>query len=133
MDDHVKAFVVVSAIVIALFFGFCCHFASQKRRDEEQNTRAFQTSGNANRNNVSTAYVMGLQDQGATSNSNARAPNENQPPDGGLLSPDPIADCGPPPYRCLIPSGEPLSPPPSYEAALRASTEQLAVTRQHVV
>lgn len=136
MADPVKAIVVVVAILIALFFGFCCHFASQKRRDEEQNRGAVQgrgTSGNTNQNNASTVYIIGLQDQGATSNSNTRAPNENGSQPTSPQSPDPIADSGPPPYSCLTTAGEPL-PPPSYEEALGASTEHLAVTQQqHIV
>ena len=138
MADTVKAIVVVVVIVIALFFGFCCHFASQKRREEEQNAEAVQgrgTSGNTtNRNNASTVYIIGLQGQGATSNSNARAPNENPLADESPQSPDPIADSGPPPYSCLTTSSGPLPLPPSYEEALSASTENLAATRQqHIV
>lgn len=145
MADPLAIFVAL-VIAISILFGFCCHYVSQKRRDAERESRAtLQTavgnSGNANRN-TRPVFITGL--QGVASNSNVRAseagsnpiddrPNEN-PPDGSLFSPDLIADNGPPPYSCLSPSGEPLSPPPSYEAALRDSTEHLDITRQeHIV
>lgn len=144
MADPVKAVVIVLVILIALFFGFCCHFASRREEAEHRARQqsALGTSGNTNRNNTGPVFIIGL--QGAASNSNARAareagsnpvedqPNEN-PPDASPQSPDPIADGGPPPYSCVTTSGEPLPPPPSYEDALRASTEHLAITRQHIV
>ena len=140
--DPVKAIVIVLVVVIAILFGFCCHFASQKRRDEEeQNRRAMRqtapgNSENANQNNTTPVFIIGL--QGPTSSSNyagAREdhPNENLPGESPQ-GPDAIADSGPPPYSCLTASGEPVPPPPSYEEALRASTEHLAITRQqHIV
>ncbi|KAL9960720.1 hypothetical protein ACROYT_G034210 [Oculina patagonica] len=150
MADPLAIF-VLSVIAISIFFGFCCHFVSQKRKDAERATlqTAVGTSGFAHPRtsgtenwNTRPAFITGLQGAGLNSNVRAREaesnpvedqPNEN-PPDGSLLSPDPIADSGPPPYSCLSLSGEPLSPPPSYEAALRASTEQLAIARQgHIV
>ena len=144
MVDAVKATIICAAVVIAIFFGFCCHFLSRNRRDEEfasRNSRATQQTvgGNPNQSNTGPVYVIGL--QGGRLNSNAREagshtctgedqPNENQR-DETLLSPDPIVDSGPPPYGCLTTSAE--APPPSYEEALRVSTEHLAATgRQHI-
>lgn len=148
MVDAVKAIIVCAVIIIAIFFGFCCHFISRNRRDEElasrssgsRNSRAMQQTevGSTNQNNTGPVFVIGLQGRGL--NSNAREAgshsgegqtNENQP-DETPLSADPIADSGPPPYGCLTTSDE--APPPSYEDALRVSTEHLAATRhQHIV
>lgn len=141
MADAVKAIIICGVIVMAIFFGFCCHFLSQNRRDEEpasRNSRATQRTvvGNTNQNNMGPVYVIGLQGGGsnareAGSNPGDDQPNENQSNERPQ-SPDPIADSGPPPYGCLTTSSE--APPPSYEEALRASTENLAVTRhQHIV
>lgn len=145
MADPVKAIIIVLVIAIALIFGFCCHFASRREdaedRARQQAARAG-TSGNTNRNNTGPVFIFGL--QGTASNSNAGAareaetnPTEDQPneiqPDENRQSPDPIADSGPPPYRCVTVPSDPLPPPPSYEEALRASTEHLAISRQHIV
>jgi len=140
MADAVKAIVVCVVIIIALFFGFCCHFLSQRRRDEEfasRHARATQQTapGNTNQNNMGPVYIVGL--QGGRMNSNTREDgshsgeeqsNENETNETSQ-SPDPIADNGPPPYGCLATSDE--APPPSYEEALRASTEDLTATRHH--
>ena len=148
MVDAVKAIIVCAVIIIAIFFGFCCHFLSRNRRDEElasrtsgaRNSRAMRqnVTGNTNQNNMGPVFVIGL--QGGRVNSNAREAgshsgrdqtNENQPNERPQ-SPDAIVNSGPPPYGCLTTSDEP--PPPSYEEALRASTEHLAATRhQHIV
>ena len=145
MVDAVKAIIVCAVVFLAIFFGFCCHFLSRNRRDEElasrsigaRNSRAMQQTevGNTNQNNTRPVFVIGL--HGGRLNSNARETrshsgedqtNENQPDE----SADPIVESGPPPYGCLTTSDE--APPPSYEDALRVSTEHLAATRhQHVV
>jgi len=148
MVDAVKAIIVCSVIFLAIVFGFCCHFLSRNRRDEElasrssgaRNSRAMQQTevGNTNQNNMGPVFVIGLHGRGL--NSNARETrshsgedqtSENQP-DETPRSADPIVESGPPPYGCLTTSDE--APPPSYEDALRVSTEHLAATRhQHIV
>ena len=138
MVDALKAIIVCVVVVIAIFFGFCCHFVSRNRRDEElasrnsgvRNSRTMQQTvvGNTNQNNTGPVYVIGLREPG--SHSSEEQP-ENQP-DETCQGPDPIVDSGPPPYGCLTTSDE--APPPSYEEAFRASTEHLAATRhQHSV
>ena len=140
MVDALKAIIVCAVIVIAIFFGFCCHFVSRNRRDEElasrnsgvRNSRTMQQTvvGNTNQNNTGPVYVIGL--QGGGLNSNARQPGSHSSEDQPENQPDPIVDSGPPPYGWLTTSDE--APPPSYEDALRASTEHLAATRhQHIV
>ena len=145
MVDAVKAIIVCVVVFLAIFFGFCCHYVSRNRRDEElasrnsraRNSRTMQQTvvRNESRNNTGPVFVIGL--QGGGLNSNAREPGshsdqpENQP-DETPLSSDPIVDSGPPPYGCLTTSDE--APPPSYEDALGASAENLAAIRhQHIV
>lgn len=141
MVDAVKAIIVCVVVLLAIFFGFCCHFFSRNRRDEElashnrgaRNSRTLQQTvvGNTRQNNTCPVFVIGLQGRGL--NSNPREPgSHSDQPDETSLSPDPIVNSGPPPYGCLTTSDE--APPPSYEDVLGASMEHLAATRhQHIV
>lgn len=136
MADIGQAFVIVLIIVVAIVIGFCCHFASLKRRDQERaaNLRASQQAAGPTANhNESTGpvYLFGLQGATGTSNSTGAAGGESHSAEDRAeasvpTSPDAIADCGPPSYRCLAASDE--LPPPSYEEAIRASTEDIAGT-----
>lgn len=136
MADIGQAFVIVLIVVVAIVIGFCCHFASLKRRDQERaaNLRASQqAAGPTVNHNESTGpvYLFGLQGATGTSNSTGAAGGESHSAEDRAevsvpTSPDAIADCGPPSYRCLAASDE--LPPPSYEEAMRASTEDIAGT-----
>ena len=138
--DVVKTVVIVLVVIVAILVGFCCHFASLKRREEElaarrtaQHQAVLPPAGNENQNDASPVYIFRLQGATGSSNSAVTAREQSNPvedpgvPEGSPQSPDPIADSGPPSYSCLAAPEEP--PPPSYEEAVRASTENLAVER----
>lgn len=143
MADVGQVLVIVLVLVVAIVIGFCCHFASLKRREQERaanlsvqqqaaGTHANQTRG------TSPVYVFGLQGAAGNSNSTAAAAAAREEPTSHSaedqveesvpvfpMSPDAIVDCGPPSYRCLATDE---LPPPSYEEALRLSNENLAGT-----
>lgn len=130
MVDVVKAVVICLVVAVAILLGCCCHYASLKRREEEmalRNSRTMQQTENTNQNTVPVPNR-----EGSNPIEGQRQPIQT-PPEETPQSPDAIADSGPPSYSCLAASGDtqlPDLPPPSYDEAVRASTEHLAVTRQ---
>lgn len=141
MADVGQVLVIFLVLVVAIVIGFCCHFASLKRREQERaaNLRVQQQAAGINANQTrgtSPVYVFGLQGAAGNSNSTAAAAREEPTSQSAEdqveesvpvlpMSPDAIADCGPPSYRCLATDE---LPPPSYEEALRLSNENLAGT-----
>ena len=114
--------IIVAVLLFILAVGFCCHFCTDKRREEEL----------ARRNRLSAIQqTPGQNTAGSPVDTNmlGESPNSTR---GGTIqnpveenTPDPIADRGPPTYEET--SREPELPPPSYEEALTLSIENLAI------
>ena len=144
--DAGSVLVIIAIIIGAILFGCCCHFCTNKRREEQlAELRANDTAvprlvaTQSPNDNQTPVYILHLQANNSERNVNADSNSERRSDEAPHEENEPISDTivesGPPPYSCLTRTDEPQCPPPSYDEALRTSTENLTTTReqQHFV